>query len=307
MSFYKDSFMKILNTKLLVNINFFLMLFSFMGCNHADTNNKISNGEAQGTKIVTLSPHLAEMIFHLEAEEYLVGVSAFTDYPEEAKKLPRIGDAFLLDLEQLSMLQPDIILAWEGGTPKKVVDELINLGYRVEIIKSNNLEDISSALKILGEITGKIDKANLLANKYLKDIENLRVNHQSSDEIRVFFQIDERPLFTVGNTHYISELIDLCGGVNIFRDLSLLAPSVSIESVISRDPEIILTRSEKLNRNKFEQWNRWPQITASRLNNLFYIHADQLERPTTRTVRATEEICKILAQGRINRSNAMEK
>ena len=181
------------------------------------------------------------------------------------------------------------------------------MGYQVEVIKSNNLEDISTALKILGEITGKIDKANKLTSKYLEDIEVLRINHQASDDIRVFFQIDERPLFTVGNIHYISELIDLCGGVNIFRDLSLLAPSVSIESVISRDPEIILTSSEKLDRNKFEQWNRWPQITANKLDNLFYIDADQLERPTTRIVRATEEICKILAQGRINRSSAMEE
>ena len=299
--------MKKLNTGLLVNIKFFLMLLSFAGCNHADTNKEIRDGEIQGIKIVTLSPHLAEMIFSLEADEYLVGVSAYTDYPEAAKELPRIGDAFILDLEQLSLLQPDIILAWEGGTPKRVVDELINMGYQVEVIKSNNLEDISTALKILGEITGKIDKANQLTSKYLEDIEVLRINHQASDDIRVFFQIDERPLFTVGNIHYISELIDLCGGVNIFRDLSLLAPSVSIESVISRDPEIILTSSEKLDRNKFEQWNRWPQITANKLDNLFYMDADQLERPTTRIVRATEEICKILAQGRINRSSAMEE
>jgi iron complex transport system substrate-binding protein len=295
------------NTELLINIRFFLILLSLAGCNHADTNNTISGGETQGIKIVTLSPHLAEMIFNLDADEHLVGVSAYTDYPEEAKKLPRIGDAFLLDLEQLSILQPDIILAWEGGTSKRVVDELMNMGYRVEVIKSNNLEDISTALKILGEITGKVDKANLLTNKYLEDLEALRVNHQAREDIRVFFQIDERPLFTVGNIHYISEVIDLCGGVNIFRDLSLLAPSVSIESVISRDPEIILTSSEKLDQNKFEQWSRWPQITAKKLDNLFYINADQLERPTTRILRATEEICKILAQGRVNRSSAMEK
>ena len=299
--------MKKLNTELLVNIKFLLILLVYAGCNHADTNNKISDKGIQRIKIVTLSPHLAEMIFSLEADEYLVGVSAYTDYPEAAKELPRIGDAFILDLEQLSILQPDIILAWEGGTPKKVVGELMSMGYRVEVIKSNSLEDISTALRILGGLIGKVDKANLLANKYLEDIEALRIRHQASNDIRVFFQIDERPLFTVGNIHYISELIDLCGGINIFRDLSLLAPSVSIESVISRDPEIILTSSEKLDRNKFEQWNRWPQITANKFDNLFYIDADQLEKPTTRIAGTAKEICRILAQGRINRTRAMEK
>ena len=125
----------------------------------------------------------------------------------------------------------------------------------------------------------------------------------AKDSISVFFQIDDQPLFTIGGSHYISQLIELCGGQNIFDELPQMAPSVSIESVILRDPDVILS-TNSAGDNKLDLWLRWPAIKASKLHNLYSINADQLERPTTNIIKAGQEICEKLEDSRLkNYSN----
>jgi iron complex transport system substrate-binding protein len=272
-----------------------------MACDGDHETRVISFKETEALKIVTLSPHLGEMVYDLGAEHMLVGVSAYSNHPKAILQLPQIGDAFMLDLERIALLRPDIILAWEDGTPVRIIDELRNFGYRVEVVKSNHLKDIPLAYIFLGEILGKQEQAKIIANTYLKDLMKLKEGYETKDSIRVFFQIDERPLFTVGGSHYISELIQVCGGINIFTDLPQLAPSVSIESVIIRDPEVILTTTSDPDKNKFELWVRWPGIRANQLQNLYTINADRLERSTSNLIKAGQEICQKLEQSRMKR------
>tara|TARA_B110000116_G_scaffold270508_1_gene288760 strand:+ start:3205 stop:4044 length:840 start_codon:yes stop_codon:yes gene_type:complete len=272
-----------------------------MACDGDHETRVIYFKETEALKIVTLSPHLGEMVYDLGAEHMLVGVSAYSNHPKAILQLPQIGDAFMLDLERIALLRPDIILAWEDGTPVRIIDELRNFGYRVEVVKSNHLKDIPLAYIFLGEILGKQEQAKIIANTYLKDLMKLKEGYETKDSIRVFFQIDERPLFTVGGSHYISELIQVCGGINIFTDLPQLAPSVSIESVIIRDPEVILTTTSDPDKNKFELWVRWPGIRANQLQNLYTINADRLERSTSNLIKAGQEICQKLEQSRMKR------
>ena len=278
-----------------------LLCFILMACDGDHETRVISFKETEALKIVTLSPHLGEMVYDLGAEHMLVGVSAYSNHPKAILQLPQIGDAFMLDLERIALLRPDIILAWEDGTPVRIIDELRNFGYRVEVVKSNHLKDIPLAYIFLGEILGKQEQAKIIANTYLKDLMKLKEGYETKDSIRVFFQIDERPLFTVGGSHYISELIQVCGGINIFTDLPQLAPSVSIESVIIRDPEVILTTTSDPDKNKFELWVRWPGIRANQLQNLYTINADRLERSTSNLIKAGKEICQKLEQSRMKR------
>ena len=278
-----------------------LLCFFLMACDGDHETRVIYFKETEALKIVTLSPHLGEMVYDLRAEHMLVGVSAYSNHPKAILQLPQIGDAFMLDLERIALLRPDIILAWEDGTPVRIIDELRNFGYRVEVVKSNHLKDIPLAYKFLGEILGKQEQAKIIANTYLKDLMKLKEGYETKGSIRVFFQIDERPLFTVGGSHYISELIQVCGGINIFTDLPQLAPSVSIESVIIRDPEVILTTTSDPDKNKFELWVRWPGIRANQLQNLYTINADRLERSTSNLIKAGQEICQKLEQSRMKR------
>ena len=279
--------------KLLLKI---LILLSFASFEGYAINT--SSDQDETMKIVTLSPHLAEMIYELGSESSLVGVSSYTDYPESAKSIPRIGDAFILDLERMALLDPDIILAWESGTPKKVVEELDNLGYQLEIIKSKNLNEISTALSQIGQIIGKQKQASIIIKEYSDQLKDLKEEYKNKKKVTVFFQIDQQPLFTIGGNHFISEMIEVCAGINVFLELEQLAPSVSVESVIARDPQVMMSMAKGNSQDKFQSWKKFGNMSANKYDNFYYLHSDALERPTTRIISAGEELCKKLEEAR---------
>ena len=276
--------------------------FSLAACTETSDPDILSiDSDPNIPRIVTLAPHLAELVFAAGAGEFLVGVSAFSNYPSAVKELPQIGDAFLIDQEQLLLLRPNLLLAWENGTAERTVDELRDRGYRVEVIRTDGLQDIADALIAIGALTGHQADANSVARDFLADIEDLRTRHSGRRSIRVFYQIARRPLYTVNADHYVSELIQLCGGENVFSDLGSLAPLVSEEAVLVRDPEIMIAGRITDDDEPLDGWQRWPALTTNVLGNFFYIPADFLARPTTRLVRAGELICESLAKGRNNR------
>ena len=279
---------------------FIFLLFVMVSCTSENSKKEESIIENNSIRVITLSPHLAEMLFNLGALNTLVGVSAYTDFPVELKNLPNIGDAFVLDIEKITILEPDIILAWESGTPRNIVDELVNLGFKVKIIKSKTLEDIASSILLLGDVVGKKNEAKKIANEFKTGIKYLKDTYQKTKKLRVFFQIDEKPIFTIGGSHFISELINICGGINIFSDVKQTAPSISEESVVSRDPEVIFSRDLASNKMKLKIWEKFDNMSAIKLDNLFYLNARELERPTSGLVNAGKEICSKLEQARSN-------
>lgn len=260
----------------------------------------VTDGNAR-LRIVTLSPHLAELVYAVGAGDLLVGVSSYSNFPEPVSKLPQIGDAFLIDYEQLLLLQPDMVLAWQSGTPSHSVDDLRRRGYRVEVIRTNGLSDIAAALEIVGKLTGYETNANSVAAKFMAETENLRRSYAHKNSIRVFYQISARPLYTVNSGHYISELIDMCGGKNVFGDLDTLAPLVSEEAVLVRNPEAMIAGGIGDDEGVFSEWQRWPALAANALDNYFLVSADLLARPTPRLVQAGVSICEQLDMARANR------
>ena len=253
-------------------------------------------------RIVTLAPHLAEMVFDVGAGDRLVGVSAYTDHPEAARALPVIGDAFVVDREQLLLLDPDLLLAWSSGTPEHVVDQLRAAGFTVEQIRSANLEQIGFALRRIGELTGSEQNAQAVAARFDEDVQALREANADREPIRVFYQISQRPLYTVNGQHYISEIIELCGGVNIFEDVGDLAPMVDVEAVIDRDPEVFLAAGDAS--DVFAVWERWPAIAANRYGNQFLVPAGEIGRAGIRLVSAAEVVCEALSTARERRQSA---
>ncbi len=254
----------------------------------------------QPQRIVSLAPHLTELIFALGAQDKLVGVSQYSDYPSAASALPRIGDAFRVDQEQLALARPDLILAWDSGTPKQVVHELRQRGYRVEVIHSKGLSGVSSAIRQLGGLTGTTGKAVAIAAEFEGGLQDLAERYSTLPSIRVFYQISLRPLYTINKDHAISELIEICGGKNIFDDLSQLAPLIGTEAVLDRDPEVILAGTDSL--SPFAEWDRWQQLSANRYGNRFRIPADLIARDTPRLLQAGAAVCEALQQGRQNRA-----
>ena len=280
------------------------ILISLLACEPvADSNgpDKTPSHKSQhGLRVVTLAPHLAELVFTAGAGDFLVGVSAYSDYPDEVAALPVIGDAFVVDQEQLALLKPDMLLAWQSGTPQHIVGELSKRGYRVEVIKTRRLEDIAVALEKIGELTGRSVAAAQAAAEFRQGLHTLGDRFSAAEPVRVFYQIQKRPIYTINGDHYVSELIGLCGGRNVFFDLIGLAPLVAVEAVLQRNPEILLVSSDS-EADALKEWDRWPDLAANRYGNRYVMPANEIGRPTPRLLLAGEALCHALQQGRDNR------
>ena len=252
-------------------------------------------------RVVTFAPHLSEMMYAIGAGDRLVGVSSWSDYPREVLELPEVGDAFTVDQEQLSLLEPDLLLVWESGMPTHMVDELRSRGYRVETVRTRSLADVAAAMITLGELTGRRNGAKEAAEQFTGALDQLSEQYRDADSIDVFFQISTRPLYTINREHFISEIINLCGGRNVFDDLDDMAPSVSVEAVLDRDPEVMLAGTN-LGDDAFVEWERWSGLAANRYGNQFLLPDETIGRPIPRLVIAGRAVCIALDQARSNRA-----
>jgi iron complex transport system substrate-binding protein len=254
-------------------------------------------------RIVTLAPHLAELVFAVGAGDRLVGVSAYTDRPPAAAALPIVGDAFSLDQERLALLEPDLLLAWESGTPAHVIDALRGRGYRVEIVRTRELDDVAAALEYIGALTGQQEQARRAAGDFRAGLRRLAAQHGDSTPISVFYQVSQQPLYTINGEHYVGELVETCGGRNVFADLGELAPMVSVEAVLARNPEVMLASSDNPP-DVFAVWQRWPDLAANRYANYFLLPANEIGRATPRLLEAGETLCRVLERAREHRAAA---
>lgn len=252
-------------------------------------------------RIVTLAPHLTELTYSAGAGAYVVGADAYSDHPEAARALPRVGDAFVVDYERLLALRPDLVLVWTTGMPEPVIERLGKLGLRVERVTIARLDDIPAAVLRIGELAGTRAEAERVASAFARQVSTLRQRYAGRAPVSVFYQISESPLYTVSGQHVISEILELCGGRNIFSELEQLAPPVGLEAVIERDPEVVITADGAAG-EPLAVWKRWPSMTAVRLANLYTVHADRVARPTMRIVGGAEEICVVLDTARRKRT-----
>lgn len=267
-------------------------------------NNAAPTTAASGLTLVTLSPHLAELVFAVGAGDMLIGVSAHTNYPAAAARLSVVGDAFALDQERLTILQPDVLLAWDTGTPAHVIDDLVARGFRVEVVETARLYDVGAALRQIGALTGYVENAARVANTFESEMRRIADEHSGAASIKVFYQVARRPLYTVSSTHYISDIIEICGGRNVFAELGNLAPMIGVEAVLERDPEVLLA-SEDAGPEAFDDWAQWPDLAANRFANKFVIPADEIGRATPRLLVAATAICNALTEGRNNRGSTI--
>lgn len=251
-------------------------------------------------RIVTLAPHLAEQVFEVGAGERLVGTVQWSNKPAAARDVPRIGDSFRVDAERIVALQPDIVLAWGGGTPQNTIERLRALQLNVAVLDPRDLESIPRHLEWLGKLTGNARQAESVARAFRSRLEAISDEFADAEPIRVFYQISSQPIFTVGAGHTISEMIELCGGNNIFSDLDARAHSVSRESVISRDPQVIIVGRYEGSEDERGDWRRWKNLTATRTNNLLLIDAETVARPAVGILDGARELCTALDSAREN-------
>lgn len=253
---------------------------------------------APAARIVTLSPHLTELVFAAGAGDRLAGVARFSDYPATAQSLPRIGDAARVDPERILALAPDLVLAWRSGNQANDVARLEKLDLRVFVTEPERLGDIARLLRTIGGIAGTRDAAERAAREFEREIDALRARYGAAPPVRVFYEIWHRPLLTVNGRHLISDVIGLCGGVNVFSDLPSLTPAVSVEALLAARPQAIIGGSSAITPQQFAaQWRHHPVAEVRRLPVLF-VHPDEIQRQTPRIVEGAKKICAALEEVR---------
>jgi iron complex transport system substrate-binding protein len=257
--------------------------------------------EPASHRIVSLTPHLTELAFVAGAGDRIIGTVEYSDYPAEAKRIPRVGDAFRVDYERLIALSPQIVLMWSTGTSESTISRIRELGLRVELFSTQRIADVARELRRIGDLAGTRVIAEGAAQRFESDMAALAAQYGSRDPIRVFIQINEQPLYTVNHAQIISEVVELCGGRNIFASLNSLAPAVGEEAVIAADPEVILSVDETI-AEPTQRWQRWKHMRAVRAKNIYRGPSDNLARPTTRLVEGTRAVCDLLDVARQNRA-----
>jgi iron complex transport system substrate-binding protein len=252
---------------------------------------------AGAERIVSLAPSLTELAFAAGAGSRVVGTVDYSDYPDAARTIPRVGDAFRVDFERLLALRPDAVLTWEPGTPHGVVQRLRDLHLNVVTVTTYNLADVAKGLRTIGALAGTQEPAEKAAIAYEREIEHLRAEYSGKASIRIFLQINDRPLYTVNGRQIMSEVLALCGGRNVFAELNDLAPQISVEAVIATNPQVILSTGDS-QRESLTQWRRWKTLVAVRANNLYQVSADDLARPTPRLAHGAQTVCRTLETAR---------
>ncbi|MBX3650803.1 MAG: ABC transporter substrate-binding protein [Burkholderiales bacterium] len=241
-------------------------------------------------RIVTLTPHLTELVFAAGAGARLAGVARFSNHPPEAKALPVVGDAIHTDVERLLALKPDLVLAWRSGTPPETVARIERAGLAVFVSDAARLEEVGRSIEALAVLAGTPETGASASAAIARGLAELRARRRAGAPVRVFYEIWPAPLMTVNGRHVISEIIALCGGVNVFGGLRPLTPEVSREALLAARPEVALGGSSAETAGTYAA--RWaalpPPLSAM---PAYHIAPDLIQRPTPRLLDGARLVC----------------
>lgn len=253
-------------------------------------------------RIVSLAPHVTELLFAAGAGGKIVGAVEYSDYPPEARAIPRVGGYSRIDLERLLSLKPDLVIAWASGNYSGDLDRLEQLGIPLYISDPRRLDEVAHDIEQFGLLAGSGSAARRAARAFRERRAGLQRRFGGRPPVRMFYQIWNQPLMTVNGAHVISDVIRLCGGVNVFADGPLLAPRVDPEAVLRADPEVIVASGMADERPDWlDDWRRYPQMLAVQRGNLFFIPPDLLQRHTPRLLDGAERLCRALEIARARR------
>lgn len=253
-------------------------------------------------RVISLSPHSTELLFAAGGGEHVVGVVSYSDFPEAAKSLPNVGDNNRIDLERIVALKPDLLVIWQHGSPERQIEQLKKLGVPVFHSEPRKLDDIADNVQKLGQLMGTSTIADQAAQQLRQELSKLRAQYSNQARVRVFYQVWDKPLYTLNGAHIVSDALKVCGAENIFASQKIIAPQVSAEAVLQENPEVIFASAEQ-DSGGFRQWRTFPNLLAVKNNNLFSINGNLLNRAGPRMIAGTAALCQHLKTARQHRKN----
>ncbi|WP_252178691.1 cobalamin-binding protein [Endozoicomonas sp. 4G] len=246
-------------------------------------------------KIISLSPGSTELIYAAGAGKQLVAVDDHSDYPPAVAKIPRIGGFPNISVEAIAAMKPDVVVAWAGGNSPKVTSKLESLGITVFYIDPLSFPDIASVIRRLGKLFGTSAVADKEAKKFLARYQAIKKHYQVKKPVTVFYEIWDKPLMSISNDQIIGQVIALCGGQNIYADSKVRVPQVTMESLLSKNPEVIVSSNNLKDGKTIEaRWSQWSDLRAVAQHYLFTVEANLISRPSPRVLDAAESLCQQL-------------
>jgi len=265
-----------------------------------DDDGKAVTLQKPAQRVVALAPHVTELLFAAGGAGKIVGAVTYSDYPEAAKQIPRVGDNRQVDMERLLAMKPDLLVIWRHGTSERQIEQLRELGIPMFHSEPKKLDQIADNLEKMGKLLGTEIAANAAAKELRQQLASLRAQYASRPPVRAFYQVWDKPLYTLNGEHIVSDALKVCGGQNIFADQKVTAPVVSIEAVLEADPEAVFATAEK-DYGGVSLWRPYKNLKATRQDNLFTIDGNLLNRAGPRMVAGTAMLCEKLEEARKHR------
>ncbi len=238
-------------------------------------------------RIVSLTPHITEMLFAIGAGKQVIATDQASDYPDEVKKLPKVANYQSLNSESLLAVKPDLVVAW-GSTQALMQQQIQALGIPMLLLKSQHLDDLPVELRLLGDKTGHHEQADQLATQIETKFAAYRQQSQQRPKNKAFYQLWYPPLTTVANGSFIQEIMTMCGAENPFAASKAPYPQLGEEAVLAADPQVIFATQHG---SDLEHWLKWPQLSAVKNKQLYLLNADWLHRLSPRIVLGIEQMC----------------
>lgn len=248
-------------------------------------------------RIVSLAPNITEILFSLGLDEEIVGVSIHCNFPEKAKSKVRVGSYISLDFEKITFLQPDLVIATGAGNTREMVERLGKLGFPTYVIFPKNFNDVLKSIDHLGQVVNREKEAMGIIQGIKQRSQRVIELTKGPSRPKVFLQIGEAPIVTVGSGSFADDLIHLAGGENIAGKEKEMYPRLGMEEILKRSPEVILISSMNPKGDYLrvlQEWSRWKTISAVKNGRVHLIDSDLIDRPSPRIIEGLEEIARIL-------------
>lgn len=271
----------------------------------------VSGGEEQFTRIIALSPAVAEIIYELGGEERLVGVSAYADYPPRAKvEKPTVGGILNMDIERIVSLKPDIILGNESVTAR---DKLAPLGLRLEEIPDETIEDIGKSFERIGALVGKAPEGRKLKERLTKAVAEAAARVKDRPRVKALVVIGHEPLWVAGGYGFVNELLEAAGGENAAGTIKKDFYGIDAERVLSGDPDVIVdltledSSDARARSAALSFWKRFGGLSAVERGRVEFVETDLLTLPGPRLARGVAALQEALFAEKEDESEAKPK
>jgi len=250
---------------------------------------------APARRIISLAPHVTELLFAAGGGERIVGVMNFSDYPEAAKAIPLVGSSSQIDMEKVLSLKPDLIMVWQSGNTSRQLEQLRRLGIPLFHSEPVKLDQVADSLVRFGTLLGTAPVAQAAAARFRSRIGALAARHAARPPVRVFYQVWDKPLYTLGAGQIVGDALRICGGVNIFGTMAVKAPAVSVEAVLQENPEAIFAGGQyEEGDGPMSAWRQYKGLLAVQRGNLFPAGGDVLTRAGPRMAEGVAVLCEKL-------------